>query len=415
MIDYFKKFNKLIGIKNIKLIHLNDSYGELNSHLNRHAPLGKGFIFSKKNNENLEELIKISNKYKIPMILETSSETFHKNISILKHIKIGGNQINKKNLILNIFQDLLDYYKTINESKEKIFRIQSYEKIVKQLIKLEKISSIKNLDKVDGLGQKSKNKIIEILETNKLKQHNNIKKNLDKIKILKNFQNIYGIGSIQAKKLKNKGIKNINHLKKFINNKNIGLTNVQKLYLNYYENLTKKIPYKEITKISNQIKKNLKDEKINVQFINAGSYIMKKNYSSDIDIILLFKKENYTYKQLKDIIKNLFNKKKYIRGQLLNGNEKDIFLFQLNKNSEVHQMDIAYVEEKHKYFYILYFSSSRDFSKKIRIVASKKGYKLNEKGLYNKKSGKLIDFQPKSEKDIFNFLKIPYVLPENRI
>ena len=192
------------------------------------------------------------------------------------------------------------------------------------------------------------------------------------------------------------------------------MTNVQKLYLNYYENLTKKIPYKEITKISNQIKKNLKDEKINVQFINAGSYVMKKNYSSDIDIILLFKKENYTYKQLKDIIKNLFNKKKYIRGQLLNGNEKDIFLFQLNKNSEVHQMDIAYVEEKHKYFYILYFSSSRDFSKKIRIVASKKGYKLNEKGLYNKKSGKLIDFQPKSEKDIFDFLNIDYVLPENR-
>ena len=63
----------------------------------------------------------------------------------------------------------------------------------------------------------------------------------------------------------------------------------------------------------------------------------------------------------------------------------------------------------------MYILVHQRFSKKIRIVASKKGYKLNEKGLYNKKSGKLIDFQPKSEKDIFNFLKIPYVLPENRI
>jgi len=418
ILNYFKTFNKLIGIKNIKLIHLNDSYGELNSHLNRHAPLGKGFIFKNNNQENLAELIKISTKYKIPMILETNSETFHKNIALLKHIKIGGNtkkiNINKKDLILSIFQDLLHYYKTLNQSKEKIFRIQSYEKLIKQLIKLKKISSIKNLNKVEGLGQKSKNKIKEILKTNKLKQHNNIKKNLNKIKTLKNFQNIYGIGPVQAQKLKNKGIKNIKQLKKSVKNKEIELTNAQKLYLNYYENLIKKIPKEEITKISQQLKKDLKENKINVQFINAGSYAMKKNYSGDIDIILLFKKENYTYQQLKNKIHHLFNKKKYSKGNLLNGSQKDIFVFQLNKDSKVHQMDIAYVEEKHKYFYILYFSSSRDFSKKIRLLASKKGYKLNEKGLYDK-SGKLIDFQPKSEKDIFKYLEIPYVLPENRI
>ena len=39
------------------------------------------------------------------------------------------------------------------------------------------------------------------------------------------------------------------------------------------------------------------------------------------------------------------------------------------------------VKNEHKYFYMLYFSSSKDFSKKIRKIASDKGYKLNEKGL----------------------------------
>ena len=86
----------------------------------------------------------------------------------------------------------------------------------------------------------------------------------------------------------------------------------------------------------------------------------------------------------------------------------------MNKKSKVHQMDIGFCEIKHKYFYILYFSSSRDFSKKIRLHASKKGYKLNEKGLYDKKSGKLINFQPKSEKEIFNYLDMDYIRPENR-
>ena len=91
-----------------------------------------------------------------------------------------------------------------------------------------------------------------------------------------------------------------------------------------------------------------------------------------------------------------------------------LYLEHLLRSYFLHQMDIGFVEEKHKYFYILYFSSSRDFSKKIRLFASKKGYKLNEKGLYDKKSGKIIDFQPKSEKDIFDYLEFEYISPENR-
>jgi len=430
--DYFKKFNKLIGIKNIKLIHLNDSYAELNSHLNRHAPIGQGFIF-KKYKEGLQELIKIATKYKIPMVLETNSKTFHKNISIIKLSQNGGNKIkktkinketeksqklqisqkNKKELIIQIFEDLLNYYKTLNNSKNKIFRIQSYEKIIKQLKKIPKITSVNNLTKVEGLGQKSKNKIEEILQTNKLKQHNNIKKNLNKIKVLKNFQNIYGIGNVQSKKLIVQGVKNINNLKKKVKSSKIILPNYQKLYLQHINNLKQKIPKNEITKITKTLKSDLKKNKINVSLLNAGSYAMKKEYSSDIDIILLFKKEKYNYETIKEKYKEILIKNKYFVGQLLNGNEKDIYLFKLNKQSKVMQMDVAYVEEKHKYFYILYFSSSRDFSKKIRLIASKKGYKLNEKGLYNK-SGKLIDFQPKSEKDIFDFLEIPYIKPENR-
>jgi len=34
--------------------------------------------------------------------------------------------------------------------------------------------------------------------------------------------------------------------------------------------------------------------------------------------------------------------------------------------------------------------------------------------LFDKKSGKQIDFQPKNEKEIFEYLEFPYVKPENR-
>lgn len=414
VLEYFDKFDELIGLKNIKLIHLNDSYGELGSHLNRHAPLKKGYIF-KNFQDNLTEIIKISNKYKIPMILETDSKTFDKNVKLIKKsIQFGSGNKNKKELIIQIFQDLLDYHKTLNNSFESEFRISSYEKIIKELKKKEKIKSINDISNLDVLGKKSLNKITTILKTNHLPQHNNIKKNLNKIKILKSFQNIYGVGPTMSKKLYKNGIIDINNLKEKVKLNKIILTNVQKIALNHYNDLKIKIPYNEITNITKILKKDLKKENIQCELLNAGSYAMKKAFSGDIDYICIFKEKYYQYKELKEKVKNMLIKNEYFIANLLNGNEKDIYLIKINKNSKVRQMDIGFVEEKHKYFYILYFSSSRDFSKKIRLEASKKGYKLNEKGLYDKKSGKLIDFQPKSEKDIFDYLHMDYIKPENR-
>lgn len=42
-----KEFDDIIGLKNLKVIHLNDSKNELNSKKDRHANIGKGFIGSK--------------------------------------------------------------------------------------------------------------------------------------------------------------------------------------------------------------------------------------------------------------------------------------------------------------------------------------------------------------------------------
>jgi DNA polymerase/3'-5' exonuclease PolX len=77
-------------------------------------------------------------------------------------------------------------------------------------------------------------------------------------------------------------------------------------------------------------------------------------------------------------------------------------------------MDMLFTTTKELPWYLLYFGSSRDFSKKIRLYASKHGYKLNQKGLFNKNTGKKIKLNVKKEEDIFKFLKIKYIKPENR-
>lgn len=64
---YFNKFNKLIGIEQIKLIHLNDSKKDIGSHVDRHDNIGDGFIGHK----SLLQIVDLFYRLNIPMILET--------------------------------------------------------------------------------------------------------------------------------------------------------------------------------------------------------------------------------------------------------------------------------------------------------------------------------------------------------
>ena len=65
--DAFEKFDSEIGLKHIKIIHLNDSKGELGCHLDRHEHIGLGHI----GEAGLSQVVKLANKNKIPIILET--------------------------------------------------------------------------------------------------------------------------------------------------------------------------------------------------------------------------------------------------------------------------------------------------------------------------------------------------------
>ena len=67
VIKAIKKFDDAIGLENLKILHLNDSKGELNSNRDRHDHIGLGAI----GKEGLGEIVKIMNKNNIPFVLET--------------------------------------------------------------------------------------------------------------------------------------------------------------------------------------------------------------------------------------------------------------------------------------------------------------------------------------------------------
>ncbi|MDP6857980.1 MAG: deoxyribonuclease IV [Candidatus Nitrosopelagicus sp.] len=78
-----KEFDDTVGIKHLKILHLNDSKGELNSNRDRHDHIGIGEI----GKEGLGEIIKIMNKHEIPIVLETPIDDIRDDFENIKQAK----------------------------------------------------------------------------------------------------------------------------------------------------------------------------------------------------------------------------------------------------------------------------------------------------------------------------------------
>ena len=416
--DYFDQFDRLIGIKNIKLIHLNDSKNEFDVRIDRHASIGKGFIFSK-DKESLVYILLYSMKRKIPIVLETGKTNYVREIKLLKSLLMnmsGGSKKNLKPLLLKIFNAILDYYENNYNAKniKNKYRIESYKKAIKVLNNFNRpIYNSSNVEDLPSIGKGFIEKINSIKENGTLNLYENIKKNNRSgvINAIKLFKNIWGVGDILAKKIVGKKIYNIKQLKDAINKGDLVLTRQQMIGLEYYDDLNKKIPRDEVTVYTNKLKALLKE--YNVSIYNAGSYLAKKEFCGDIDLIISYNSD-YDLVNLKKKIYEIMEKVSLIKETLSSGSEKSIIIVKLDNYKYYRKMDIAFVQQKYLYFYLLYFGSGRDFSKKIRAIASKRGYKLNEKGLFDI-NNKLINFNPESEEDIFKYLDIDYVKHEDRV
>lgn len=81
--ETFDEFDKYVGIKNLKILHLNDAKGDIGCNLDRHYHLGLGGIGEK----GIAAVIKFANKKKIPIILETPIDNERDDFGNIKKAK----------------------------------------------------------------------------------------------------------------------------------------------------------------------------------------------------------------------------------------------------------------------------------------------------------------------------------------
>ena len=79
----FTKFDKIVGIDRIKLVHLNDSAADLDSHIDRHSNIGKGKIGV----EGITAILRELQERDLDFVLETPPPGSGKDLEVLREVR----------------------------------------------------------------------------------------------------------------------------------------------------------------------------------------------------------------------------------------------------------------------------------------------------------------------------------------
>lgn len=216
---------------------------------------------------------------------------------------------------------------------------------------------------------------------------------------MSDVRDIYGIGYKKANELRRYyNIRTVCSLKRYVRKIPDIITDNQKSGLKYHDKIVNSIKYKEAEKHVKFILKHIPGALI------AGSFRRKENKIGDIDVLITGNIKNAVDK---------LTKNKYIVSELASGDEKFSGIGKLPNSSSYRRIDIVKTNREEKPFALLYFTGDFVQNISMRQKAKKMKYSLSQHGLRNIKTGRMVK-NIKSEKDIFEFLKIPYKNPEER-
>jgi DNA polymerase/3'-5' exonuclease PolX len=225
---------------------------------------------------------------------------------------------------------------------------------------------------------------------------------------------IAGIGNDKANTLIKLGLKYVSQLK--MKKWRTYVTDATILWMDHKP--LQKIHRKLITMMKptliNDFIKTILVKKHLVKIQIVGGYLRKKEYCKDIDIMIV--SNTLTIQNYIDYLTSKYKIVVYSRGI----NKASLLMCGIYKN--YYKVDIFITPTKYQYAMLLYSTGSREFNIKMRKLAKKKGFLLNQKGLFpvsnnsslkvTVESGKPVKIN--SEKQIFEKLGMKYILPENR-
>jgi DNA polymerase (family 10) len=306
-----------------------------------------------------------------------------------------------------IFYDIADILEIKGEN---FFKIRAYRKAAHTMenlsLEVEDMAKQLRLQEIEGIGKALSEKIHEIINTGSCRYYEELKKDfprglVDMLKIpglgAKKIRVIYdalGVTSIEE-------LEEAARLRKLRELPGMGVKTEQSILkgIQTVRGHVGKALLATALPIAERIVTMLSGMKEITNIGLGGSLRRKKEMVKDMDIVVATESP--------DIIIKDFLKFPAITRVIAQGSTKVRVMLNMGL-----QMDLRVVKPHEFYSALQHFTGSKEHNTKLRGIALKMGYKLNEYGIFEKNGDGA--FYPKSEEEFYGKLGMPYIIPELR-
>lgn len=310
------------------------------------------------------------------------------------------------------------------------FKARAYAKVIAQIKELLSVSSYADVEHLEGIGEKIREKIIEILATGSLQSAERAKAR-NHLEAHETFMNVYGVGPAKAQEIVAAGIYTIDALRAEFKRieaiaeenkkkKKSQQTKLPKYYneniatgLKYYEALLERIPRPEMllhnSKVGSIMPTPFKYEVV-------GSFRRGAESSGDIDVLIRVPPgmpADKAYNMFLGYINDLC-KLNYINEILAIGEHKCMAICSIQPGL-FRRLDLLLTPSDEYAYSVLYFTGSDKFNVAFRQYCLTKGYTLNEHRMTSIRADAPSPPPMTTEADIFRFLGLQFVEPTLRV
>jgi len=306
--------------------------------------------------------------------------------------------------VLYAIADILEMKKV--QWKPQAYRkaAQALESLGKDVKDIYEKKGIEGLDEIPGVGEGIAKKIVQFIETGKVKALGKLRKSVPKG--VEQMMKVPGLGAKKALKLHKKlGIKSLKGLERAA--KKHKITGLESFKEKSEENILEGIKFLKKHKgrtllgyalpVARDFEARLKSLKEVKDAIVGGSVRRREETIGDIDILVSAVKS--------EPVVNFFTKMENVKRVLARGPTKSVIITKDNL-----QVDIRIIKQESFGSALQYFTGNKAHNIHLRKIAIKKGFKLSEYGLFKGRK----QVAGKIEKEVYNKLGMTYIEPELR-
>lgn len=339
------------------------------------------------------------------------------------------NDTNPNARTIEVLTEMGNYYEQTKDE----WRSRAYRRAISTLRKQgHKIITREEALQLPFIGERLAAKIEEIVWTNRLRRLDNSRLEPGD-EALQTFLKIYGVGLSKASKWVMGGLRTLDDLKTY----NISLTPTQQVGIAHYDDFNSRIPRGEVSQHAAIVRNALQAIDPNFTATVSGSYRRGAESSGDIDVLISCPNAELTRLQVvvfDELVPALTARgflkialASHTRGNSGRGTKwhgaSALPASSTSQREIWRRIDLLLVPYKQLGAALIYFTGNDIFNRSIRLLASRKGMRLDQRGLYRDvlrgrdrekiTEGELVE--GRDERGIFDILGVPWRPPEHRI